>query len=551
MTSRASLVVGCSVIAALLVSAGGRAAAPERVFQQRQTGSSPSERRLALVIGNDRYAGGTPLLNARRDAQAVGTELRGLGFQTTVLEDATRDRFNSALETLGSGLAGGEIVFFFFAGHGVEVKGENYLIPVDYTGSSEVGVTLQGISAGRIQKMLERARVSILVLDACRNNPYAGTRGGGGLASMEAQGSLIAFATGAGQTASDNPNGGQGRFTGALLQELEKPGLSIRTVFYNVRARVHDLSGGTQFPAVYDGLLGDVVLRPGPSAGGPTPSDTLPSSAPVPGATTPGRSTARGGASIPVPNPRATPNEPVAPPTSVRPPDWIVGDFRGVNRLTQASVELSIKPDGMITGLSGVGTGRATPVSYVWSGNNTMRDVTGAYAFEVEQTSLGFTTRQLGAATNVVEYRRMYDPPGTRNTDARTLDAQRVATPDELASMLAVINEWLKAWQAMDEAAGRLVYPSWDTSAVKAARQQEGVDKVVSAKISCNQATVRRDQAKLLCQAGAEYQYKKQYGASRSGQLMLGTRPRNQQKTFRWTILMFWNGSSWMIEGVS
>jgi hypothetical protein len=102
----------------------------------------------------------------------------------------------------------------------------------------------------------------MVVLDACRNNPYANQRGANGLAVMEARGSLIAFATGAGQTSSDNPGAANGLFTQELLRVLREPNLTAREAFFRVRQRVYNATNGRQFPAVYDGLLGDFVFRP-------------------------------------------------------------------------------------------------------------------------------------------------------------------------------------------------------------------------------------------------------------------------------------------------
>ncbi len=238
-------------------------------------------RRVALVIGNDTYPGAA-LQNGRNDARAVANALRELGFSTTLLEDATQAAMGAAIAELGDSLSSDDVAFFFFAGHGISVGGENYLIPVDYRGSSETGARFGALAASQIQAALGRGKVAMIVLDACRNNPYTGQRaGGGGLAAMEARGSLIAFATGAGQTASDNAGASNGLFTQELLKALVEPNLSARDAFYRIRQRVYDATNGRQFPAVYDGLLGEFTFRGGSSPAGSVTSPP-PSTNPAP-----------------------------------------------------------------------------------------------------------------------------------------------------------------------------------------------------------------------------------------------------------------------------
>lgn len=513
------------------------AGALEQASRQLPAATSGRERRIALVVGNDRYAGPMALQNARRDATAIATELRAIGFQTTLVEDATRARLIQALDTLSTSIASDDVVLFYYAGHGAQVGGENYLVPVDYSGTTEQRLMLDGVSAGQIQTWLKRARVSILVLDACRNNPYSGQRStSGGLAPMEARGSLVAFATGAGQTASDNPGGGQGTFTGALLDVLREPGLSIREVFFRVRQRVYEISRGQQFPAVYDGLLGDVVLRPATGT------------APAPPPVTAGRA---GG----------PPGRPGAPPAPVREPaasgaspapSWLVGDFRGVNALTNAYIELTIQGDGTIVGMAGAGTARQTPVRYEWVGaSQQMRDPTGAYAFEVERTDLGFRTRQIGSPTNTIEYRRVYLPPGSTAADARGgRDVPRQPTPDEQAAMMAVVNEWKAAWEAADETAGRAYFPTWSADALRKERLQNNVEKA-TATLTCNSISVRRDQARLNCRASVKTDFKRQGFSLGRSAVPIGQRAPSQTRVAAWAFVLFWNGSTWLIESLS
>ncbi len=246
------------VLAATVATIQLRAQTGERTLSRPTQGS---ERRLALVVGNDSYRD-APLRNAKNDARAIARALEEVGFTVTLLEDATRRSLATAVATFGNGLRPDDVALFYFAGHGVQVESENYLVPTDFQGGSANEIRLDGLRAAEVQQMLRPARVSLIILDACRNNPFSGARGGaGGLAAMEARGSLVAFATGAGQTAADNAGAGNGLFTQELLRVLREPNLSVRDAFYRVRQRVFDASKGSQFPAVYDGLLGDLVFR--------------------------------------------------------------------------------------------------------------------------------------------------------------------------------------------------------------------------------------------------------------------------------------------------
>jgi Caspase domain len=233
-------------------------------------------RRVALVIGIDNYPR-SPLLNARNDARAMASSLRELGFAVTLLEDITRNQMVGSVSEFSEALRPDDVAFFFYAGHGVQLEGENYLVPADFDGSSSTAARLNTMPVGELQSALGRAKLSVIVLDACRNNPFGNARSGGrGLAPVEARGNIIAFATGAGQTASDNPAAGNGLFTEQLLATLREPNLPLREIFYRVRQRVYQVTNGQQFPAVYDGLLGELVLRPDPTAGPVPPVAVVP-----------------------------------------------------------------------------------------------------------------------------------------------------------------------------------------------------------------------------------------------------------------------------------
>ena len=240
---------------------------------------TPSEpgRRMALVIGNAAYAGRMRLENPVHDARAMAAELTEVGFSVTIVEDATRQQMAAAIAGFASELDEDDAALFYYAGHGMQVNRENYLIPTDYSGQTEEAVRFQGIGAATVQVALRAARVTMLVFDACRNNPYRGTRGGAGLAPMEARGTLIAYAAGAGQEASDNPGEGNGLFTLKLLEALREPGLTATALFQQVRREVYAASDEQQWPAVYNDLLSDFVFRAGASMR--VDANTLPSEA--------------------------------------------------------------------------------------------------------------------------------------------------------------------------------------------------------------------------------------------------------------------------------
>ena len=224
-------------------------------------------RRVALVVGNDAYTDQSVLRNAVNDARAVASALGEVGFAVTRVENADRARLTSALSAFAGSLRGDDVALFYFAGHGVQVDQENYLMPTDYAGRSSSALRFDAVSASDVQEMLGRARVAMLVFDACRNNPYRGVRGGRGLAPMEARGTLIAYAAGAGQVASDGPGASNGLFTSKLVEALRAPGLTAADLFRRVRRDVYEASNGEQWPAVYDDLLSDFVFRRAAAAG--------------------------------------------------------------------------------------------------------------------------------------------------------------------------------------------------------------------------------------------------------------------------------------------
>jgi hypothetical protein len=262
-------------------------APPRRGAPSGRTGGAsrdiaPTERRLALVVGNDRYQNVPVLSKAVADASAVAAALRKLDFTVTVAENQSRQAFSEALLNFNSAIQPGDTVFFFFAGHGFEIRGTNYLLPVDVPTASEGQEELVQDASFAVDSIVNRiqgrgARATILVLDACRNNPFERTRtravgGSGGLAPVTPpEGVFILFSAGAKQTALDamspsdpDPNS---VFTRHLLREMATPGLTMVQLAKRTQAEVKQLAAYArheQTPAYYDEIVGDFVLNSHP-----------------------------------------------------------------------------------------------------------------------------------------------------------------------------------------------------------------------------------------------------------------------------------------------
>ncbi|MEA3521347.1 MAG: caspase family protein [Campylobacterota bacterium] len=216
-----------------------------------------NEGRVALVIGNADYKE-QALKNPLNDAWAVKTALEERNFKVFYLENGKRRIMIQTMERFIRSLERSAIGLVYYAGHGVEVNGENFLIPVHSTIESEMDVKYEAISMTRLIADMQRtrSRLNIFVMDACRNNPYReATRGGagGGLANVEAEGFFIAFATAPGKVAKDG-KGDHGLFTNYFLHYIKKEGMPLREVFHNVRQNVYRDSNKEQLPLVRNGI---------------------------------------------------------------------------------------------------------------------------------------------------------------------------------------------------------------------------------------------------------------------------------------------------------
>lgn len=242
-----------------------------------------AEQRVALVIGNGAYEA-QPLDNPPNDAALMAETLREVGFEVVEEINADGRRMKRAVRKFGRLLseAGEDAVgFVFYAGHGIQSKGENYMIPVDAQIQDALDVELEGVPASTVLSSLDQAgnRLNIVVMDACRNNPYkAVTRSAGsGLARMDApSGTLIAYSTAPGKVAAD----GRGRnspYTHALSRSIQTPGAKVEDVFKSVRVAVMDRTNGAQVPWESSSLTGDFYFldkAPEPVA---APEPTAPS----------------------------------------------------------------------------------------------------------------------------------------------------------------------------------------------------------------------------------------------------------------------------------
>lgn len=237
------------------------------VEQQLPAATAADQKRLALVIGNGIYQHGGILANPENDASDIAAKLTQLGFTVMLYQNLDQKGFKKAIDDFGAKLAGYDIGLFYYAGHGIQVKGSNYLIPVDANLSSENDVEYDCVDAGRLLAKMEDAgsTTNIIILDACRDNPFERSwrrsTHGQGLAFMTAPaGSLISYATSPGATASDG-SGRNGLFTSALLNYIDEPGLSVLEVFQKVRTFVRENSNGDQVPWESTSLEGNFYFK--------------------------------------------------------------------------------------------------------------------------------------------------------------------------------------------------------------------------------------------------------------------------------------------------
>ena len=223
------------------------------------------ENRFALMIGNGDYDF-SPLKNPANDTKAMAGILHKLGFSVIEKYNLSQKEIKRAIDHFGKQLKDGGVGLFYYAGHGIQVQGQNYMIPVGANIVSEGDVEYEAVRVGRVlAKMADaRNRLNIVILDACRDNPFQRSfrTAQRGLAYMHAPGgTLIAYATAPGFTASDGP-GENSIYSGALIETLMIPGLKVEDVFKRVRSIVKNQTNDMQIPWESTSLLGDFYLHP-------------------------------------------------------------------------------------------------------------------------------------------------------------------------------------------------------------------------------------------------------------------------------------------------
>jgi uncharacterized caspase-like protein len=240
-----------------------------------------AETRVALVIGNGNYQFAQPLNNTPNDANAVGQALKSAGFEVTTANNVNRSALDKALrEFLSKVAAKGKdtIAFIFYAGQGVEIDGENFLVPIDIKIQREADILTQAVPLSTLLTSMSmlNATARIVVLDTSRSNPFS-SAGRSSAAVDVPRGSFVAFSTSPGGEASEGADANS-PFAAALVQTLKEPGLTVEQVFQKVRERVSKATNGQQIPQEISALGSQIVFLTPAAAAATTP----PSAAPTP-----------------------------------------------------------------------------------------------------------------------------------------------------------------------------------------------------------------------------------------------------------------------------
>jgi TPR repeat protein len=253
------------------------------LFASALAAPASAEKRVALVIGNSAYQNVTPLVNPANDATLMAETLRGLGFSLTgngAQLNLDKRALDDAVQAFGRQIQGVDVAMFYYAGHGVQVRGSNYLVPINANPTREADVDFQMVDVNLVLNQMQGSgtRLNMVILDACRNNPFGG-RGlrssEGGLAQLRApDGTLISYATQPGSVAQDGEDG-HSPYTRALVSVLKRPGLDLFGTFNEVGLTVKRATGGAQQPWVSSSPIdGNFYFAGAPSA----PSETATSS---------------------------------------------------------------------------------------------------------------------------------------------------------------------------------------------------------------------------------------------------------------------------------
>jgi uncharacterized caspase-like protein len=236
-----------------------------RANQDAQIETVYGEPRKALIIGNSAYPNG-PLRNPTNDAADVARLLKQRSFDVILLTNATKEKMESAITAFGEQLANGGVGLFYYAGHAMQVKGTNYLMPVDANPAREVDVRHHAVDVELVLTELDVSanRLNLIVLDACRDNPFTRSfrSSARGLVRMRPpRGTLIAYATSPEKAAADG-EGRNGVYTMHLLEQMRVPGQEMQTMFKKVRAAVAEVTKGAQTTEEWDRVTGDFYFTP-------------------------------------------------------------------------------------------------------------------------------------------------------------------------------------------------------------------------------------------------------------------------------------------------
>ncbi|HEX7332799.1 MAG TPA: caspase family protein [Pyrinomonadaceae bacterium] len=244
----------------------GQGSQDNRQLQRESSRVSANERRIALVIGNGAYSNVPPLRNPSNDASDMGAMLRSLGFEVTSGINLSQRDMKRLIREFGQKLKDGGSGLFYYAGHGIQSRGRNYLIPIEADIQSETDVEDQSVDVSLVLGLMDEANnsLNVVILDACRNNPFARSfrSAGNGLAQVDAPtGTLIAYSTAPGRVARDG-EGRNGIFTAELLKQMQVPGLSIEALLKRVRGNLKQLTNGEQVPWESSSLVGNFYFNP-------------------------------------------------------------------------------------------------------------------------------------------------------------------------------------------------------------------------------------------------------------------------------------------------
>jgi len=249
--------------------------------------AASAESRLALVIGNSAYQTVSPLPNPANDARAMAEFLTKAGFEVTPASDLTQADMRTTVGAFAAKVAragSDTVALVYYAGHGVQIDGENFLVPVDVRIGREADVPLQAFRLADLMNTLSSvpSAVRIVMLDACRNNPFSEINkiGGRGLAIVDAPvGSIVSYSTSPGAEAEDG-TGENSPYTSALLRVAAEPGLPIEQAFKRTRLSVNQATSGRQTPWESSSLSTDFAFFPGAASAGGTPPKPTPAAAP-------------------------------------------------------------------------------------------------------------------------------------------------------------------------------------------------------------------------------------------------------------------------------